>query len=292
MEVFAAMVETMDRGIGRLVNALKEAGQYENTLICCLQDNGGCAEAMGRGPKGQPRAVTATLPPLSKDYLQPDMIPKQTRDGFPMRQGKGVMAGAGDTFIGYGEAWAAVSNTTFRKYKHWVHEGGISTPLIAHWPAGMKARSGGDAATHRMVEEPCHLIDLMATAVDVAGATYPKEFNGQPIKPMEGKSLKPLLVSPASHFSDSESPRALFWEHEGNRAVRTGDWKIVADFNKPWELYNIAQDRSEQHDLSAEQPERVKAMAAMYEAYAQRANVEPWEKVMPKPQAKNGKQAK
>ncbi len=292
MEVFAAMVDCMDQGIGRIVVALKESGHYDNTLILFLQDNGGCAEGMGRGPKGQPRADSATLPPLAKDYLQPDMIPKQTRDGFPMRQGKGVMAGAGDTFIGYGEAWAAVSDTPFRKYKHWVHEGGISTPLIAHWPAGMKNARQGDGETGRFVHTPGHLIDIMATAVDLAGATYPKEVDGRSIKPMEGVSLRPLFVLSSPDPAVSDSPRPIFWEHEGNRAIRVGEWKLVADNNKPWELYNIAKDRSEQHDLSGQEPERVRKMADMWDAYAKRANVEPWDEVHPKKQPKAGKKGK
>jgi arylsulfatase A-like enzyme len=274
MEVYAAMVDNMDRGIGRIVSALKDAGQFENTLICFLQDNGGCAEAMGREPKGAVRADTATLPPMGKDELQPNMIPKQTRDGFPMRHGKGVMAGGGDTYIGYGEAWATVSNTPFRKHKHWVHEGGISTPLIAHWPAGI-SRKGELEGT------PGHLIDLMATAVDLAGANYPAT-----VKPMEGRSLKPL-------FTGGKIEReAIYWEHEGNRAVRAGEWKLVAVHKGPWELYNIAQDRSEQRDLSADQPDRVQQMTALWEAYAARANVEPWEKVMPKPGANGGRKNK
>lgn len=268
MEVYAAMVDRMDHGIGRLVAALKAHGQYENTLICYLQDNGGCAEGMGRGPKGVPRAASATLPPLSKDFLQPDMIPKQTRDGFPVRQGKGVMAGAGDTYIGYGEAWATVSNTPFRKHKHWVHEGGISTPLIAHWPAGI-VRKGS------LEHTPGHLIDLMATAVDLADADYPAN-----VKPLEGRSLAPL-------FAGGQIEReAIYWEHEGNRAIRSDDWKLVAEHDRPWELYNIAQDRSEQHDLSSQQPERVKKLADMWNQYAKRANVESWDKVIPKAQPK------
>ena len=274
MEVFAAMVDSMDQGIGRIVKSLKDSGQYENTLICFLQDNGGCAENMGRAGKGPPRAETASLPPLGANYLQPDMIPKQTRDGFPMRQGKGVMAGAGDTYTGYGEAWATVSNAPFRKHKHWTHEGGISTPLIAHWPAGI-TRQG------QLESTPGHLIDLMATAVDLSKTTYPAS-----VKPMEGRSLAPL-------FAGGKIEReAIYWEHEGNRAVRLGDWKLVAEHSKPWELYNIAQDRSEQHDLSLQEPVRVQQMAALYDAYAARANVEPWDKVIPKQKPKAGKKGK
>lgn len=274
MEVFAAMVDSMDQGIGRVVQALQASGQYDNTLICFLQDNGGCAENLGRVGKGQQRAAAASLPPMGKDELQPDMIPKQTRDGFPMRQGKGVMAGAGDTYIGYGEAWATVSNTPFRKHKHWVHEGGISTPLIAHWPTGI-ARAG------QLESTPGHLIDLMATAVDLSKTTYPAH-----VKPMEGRSLVPLFKG------GSLEREAIYWEHEGNRAVRVGDWKLVAEHGKPWELYNITQDRSEQRDLAMQQPERMQQMAALWEAYAKRANVEPWDKVMPKAVKGKGKAKK
>ena len=117
-----------------MVEALKNTEQFENTLICFLQDNGGCAEGYGRGGQGGPRASEPSLPVLSDDYLQPDMTPKQSRDGYPMRKGKGSMAGPADTAIGYGRGWATVSNTPFREFKHFVHEGGIATPLIAHWP--------------------------------------------------------------------------------------------------------------------------------------------------------------
>ncbi len=170
MEVYAAMVDSMDQGIGRIVATLKQPGQLDNTLIFFLQDNGGCAEGMGRGePKDRAtgrRLDAPSLAPLATDDLQPDMIPKQTRDGFPVRQGTGVMPGPADTYIAYGRGWANVSNTPFREYKHWVHEGGITTPLIAHWPAGIERHGELEA-------QPGHLIDLMATCVDVAGADYP-----------------------------------------------------------------------------------------------------------------------
>ena len=182
MEVYAAMIDNMDQGIGRIVDSLKQTNQFNNTLICFLQDNGGCAENYGRsgGPTGK-RAQAPTLPPLANDYLQPNMNPKQTRDGYIIRRGKGVMAGPKDTLIGYGRAWATVSNTPFREYKHWVHEGGIATPLIAHWPARI-TRKG------ELEDTPGHLVDLMATAIDIAGASYPETYhNGQAIKPMEGE---------------------------------------------------------------------------------------------------------
>jgi arylsulfatase A-like enzyme len=264
MEVFAAMIDNMDQGIGRMVTALKETGQFENTIIVYLQDNGGCAEPYGRNKQGQPRPNAPTLAPLPNDYLQPDMQPKQTRDGYPVRTGQGVMAGGPDTYIGYGRGWATVSNTPFREYKHWTHEGGISTPLIAHWPEGISRRGA-------LEKQPGHLVDLMATFVDLAQAKYPERFHqDQPIKPMEGKSLAPAFAGKTIKRD------AIFWEHEGNRAVRVGDYKLVAKAPPAkWELYNIAVDRSEQHNLAAEQPDRVAEMAAKWEIYAQRANVYP-----------------
>ncbi|QEG43037.1 arylsulfatase [Roseimaritima ulvae] len=264
MEVYAAMIDSMDQGIGRILETLQATGQYENTLICFLQDNGGCAETYGRGGQGPQRADKPSLPRLPDDYLQPDMQPKQTRDGYPVRTGKGVMAGPADTYIGYGRGWATVSNTPFREYKHWVHEGGISTPLIMHWPAKMSR--GGE-----LESTPGHLIDLMATAVDAAEAAYPQTFHDdQPIKPMEGKSLLPTLAG------EPIERDAIYWEHEGNRAVRMGDFKLVAKGAKGrWELYNIATDRSEQQDLSEQYPQRVAQLAAMWDAYARRANVLP-----------------
>jgi arylsulfatase A-like enzyme len=267
MEVFAAMIDSLDQGIGRLVAELKRTGQFENTLILFLQDNGGCAELMGRRGEFKPRADGPTLPPLAATYLQPDMIPKQTRDGYPVRQGYGVLPGPADTYIGYGEAWANVSNTPFREYKHWVHEGGISTPLIAHWPAGI-----APARRNALESQPAHLIDLMATCVDLAGASYPKERDGQSIHPLEGVSLRPAF---AGQSVGRREP--IFFEHEGNRAVRDGAWKLVAKGPAgAWELYNMESDRTETHNLASVQPERVRAMVAQWETWARRANVLPW----------------
>ncbi len=264
MEVYAAMIDNMDQGIGRIVEALKETGQYENTLILFMQDNGGCAENYGRKGIGRERADKPEFEPLAADYLQPDMTPKQNRAGYAVREGKGSMAGPDDTAIGYGQGWASVSNTPFREYKHWTHEGGISTPLIAHWPNRIK-RHG------ELERTPGHLVDVMATCVDISGVTYPSTaHNGNAIKPMEGKSLVPV-------FEGRELEReAIYWEHEGNRAVRMGDMKLVAKGRQgDWELYNIARDRSEQNDLAKSQPETVEKMAAMWQAYAERADVLP-----------------
>jgi arylsulfatase A-like enzyme len=270
MEVYAAMVDNMDQGIGRITDQLKKGGQLGNTLVFFLQDNGGCAEGNGRQGAGKPRPEKPPLPPMAPDALQPDMVPKQTRDGYPVRQGREVMPGPADTYIAYGRGWANVSNTPFREYKHWVHEGGIATPLIAHWPARIRARG-------ELRHTPAHLIDIMATCADAGGATYPVERRGKKIVPMEGMSLLPVFDGKPI------GERALFWEHERNGAVRLGNWKLVGktvlgpDGPKEdrWELYDIEADRSELNDLAAQQPTRVREMSALFLKYARRCNVLP-----------------
>jgi len=259
MEVYAAMVDRMDQGIGRLVESLRSSGQLENTLVLFLQDNGGCAEATGRSPDKE-RPAKPTLPPIAAETLRQDVIPRQTRDGWPVLSGRLAMPGPPDTFMAYGQAWANVSNTPFREYKHWEHEGGISTPLIAHWPAGI-ARHG------ELERQPGHLIDLMATAVDLAGATYP----AKDILPMEGTSLRPAFEG-----KPLGRPVPIFWEHEGNRAIRDGKWKLVSKHPGGWELYDMEADRTELSDLSATEPDRAQSMVRQWEAWAKRVGVEPW----------------
>lgn len=265
MEVYAAQLDCMDQGIGRIVAELKSHGQLDNTLILYLQDNGGCAENIGRGNKPTARADHPTLPAMAPDEEQFGSQPKQTRDGYPVRQGLGVMPGGPDTYISYGRGWANVSCTPFREYKHWTHEGGIATPLIAHWPAGMaRSRKG------RLEQQPGQLVDIMATCVDLAGATYPDTFAGDRIQPMEGTSL-----APAFRGRSLRRTRPLVWEHEGNRAIRDGRWKLVAKENQPWELYDLDADRSESHDLATRHPDRVRRMAADWDTWAARARVLP-----------------
>ncbi|MBC7853057.1 MAG: arylsulfatase [Pirellulaceae bacterium] len=269
MEVYAAMIDRMDQGIGNLVAELKRTGQFDNTLILYLQDNGGCAEVMGRaGNKDHPnidRPVTPTFPVMKPDeFAAAGSVPKQTRDGFPVRMGPKVMPGPADTYIAYGRGWANVSNAPFREFKHWVHEGGISTPLIAHWPRGIKAR--GEIRT-----QPGHLIDVMATCIELSGSPYPKDA-----PPLEGQSLVPVFANTATKRD------AIYWEHEGNRAVRVGDWKLVARHASPWELYKLSKDRTEAHDLASMQPDRVRELSAKYAAWAMRASVEPWPVKPPK----------
>jgi arylsulfatase len=265
MEVYAAQIDCMDQGIGRILAELKAQGQLDNTLVLYLQDNGGCAEGNGRGANFTVRGEKPTLPPMGKDDQQHDSTPKQTRDGWPVRQGYGVMPGGPDTYIAYGRGWAQVSNTPFREYKHWTHEGGISTPLIARWPAGVAAARRG-----QLEAQPGQLVDIMATCLDLAGARYPAEHHGQKIKPLEGVSLRPALLG-----QPIARTRPLVWEHEGNRAIRDGQWKLVAKENRPWKLYDLDADRSELHDHASAEPERVKAMSSAWNAWAARANVLP-----------------
>ncbi len=256
MEVYAAQIDIMDKGIGRIVNALERQGVMNNTLILFLADNGGCAERLGTH--------------LNEREDIGLHFPRETYDGRPVRLGndRGLMAGPEETYQSYGIPWANASNTPFRLYKHWVHEGGIATPLIAHWPGGIK-----DANT--LTHAPGHLIDIMATCCDVGEAEYPEEHNGRRITPLEGKSLRPVLETGSRDGHD-----AIFWEHEGNRAVRRGKWKLVSRWTEEdggrWELYDLEADRTEMNDLAAEQPDKVTELERLYEAWAARANVEPW----------------
>ncbi len=263
MEVYAAMIDRMDRGIGRIVEQLRKNGQRNNTLILFIQDNGACAEEIGSAAPAAPEPAA----PMAANELQLQSQPKNTRSGDPVRRGKGVLPGSADTYQSYGRGWANASNTPFRLYKHWVHEGGISTPLIAHWPERIRDR--GAICGH------CgHLIDIMATCVDAAAAEYPAQFAGHSVIPLVGRSLLPAFEN-----RPIERPEGLFWEHEGNRAVRMGQYKLVARHNQPWELYDMAKDRSELHDLASKQPERVERLKAMFEAWAQRTQVLPWKQV-------------
>jgi arylsulfatase len=227
MAVYAAQIDRLDQSIGRVLAKVKELGQEENTLIMFLADNGGCAEEVNRGKPG-------------------------------------VAAGGVDSYLSYGLPWANASNTPFRLYKHWVHEGGISSPFIAYWPGVIKKKNS-------ISRQPAHLVDLMATCLDVAGVAYPKTYKGKDITPLEGKSLLPIFEGKQRKGHD-----AIYWEHEGNRAVREGKWKLVSRFPNQWELYDLEADRTELHDMAAAEPARVKRMSAMYDAWAARVGVMPW----------------
>ena len=268
MEVYAAMVDCMDQGIGRIRDAVDETGNRGDTLVMFLQDNGACAEGFGRSAKlkysdDEPELLKRMEP----GALQLDMVPKRTRDGRPLRMGVGVMPGPADTYVGYGRGWANASNTPFREFKHWVHEGGIATPLIVHWPAGITSEHHG-----RLEHQASHIIDIMATCKAVGQADYPAEIEGRPMVPLAGRSLLPAFSGESIRRGEP-----LFWEHEGNRAVRDGRWKLVAKGSRgEWELYDMDTDRTETTDLAAEQPARVTELAAAWDAWATRTHVTPW----------------
>lgn len=271
MEVYAAMIDSMDQGIGRIVAEVERQGQLDNTLILFLQDNGGCAEGYGRYAPKKPYATD--LRPMEHDELQTKIWPPmQTRDGQPVRVGPGVMAGPEDTFIGYGRGWANTSNTPFREYKHFVHEGGIATPLVVHWPKGIDNSRYG-----KLEHQPGHVIDIMATCIDVAGVRRSRKFAGRDILPVEGVSLKPAFEGRSLN-----RPDAIYFEHHLNCAVRDGKWKLVrkGDTGKarlhPWELYDMEADRTEMHNLAAKYPEKVAELSAKWEKWARRAKVKPW----------------
>ena len=165
-----------------------------------------------------------------------------------------------------GMNWAALGSTPFRRFKHFTHEGGIASPLVVHWPRGIPANR------RNVIErQPAHVIDVMPTVIDIAGASYPREFKGQAIQPMEGISLRPAFVG-----QSVSRTRPLFWEHEGNRAVRSGNWKLVSTYPDDWELYDLAADRVERNNLAARHPDFVKSLATEWNAWAERANVDPW----------------
>ena len=268
MEVYAAMVDRLDQGIGRIISALEKRKMLDNTLILFLSDNGGCAEGMGR--QNGIRYMDSEpekRKPMKADDLQLDMIPKRTRDGKVVKQGTEVIPGGADTFHGYGQAWANVSNTPFREYKSRVHEGGISTPLVAHWPKGIAPKLKG-----KFEDQPSHVIDFMATCLDLAKAEYPKKINGEDVVPMQGVSLKPVFGG-----TSIIREKPLYWEHQGNRAIRMGNWKLVAKGSfGAWELFDVDSDRSELNDLADLYPNRVTEMSQKWEEWAIETHVKPW----------------
>ncbi|GEC72752.1 arylsulfatase [Flavobacterium flevense] len=233
MAVYAAQIDNMDQNLGRIIAHLKAIGEYENTIIMYLQDNGACAESIGKNDENLP--------------------------------------GTAESYIAYGLPWANLSNTPFRMYKHFVHEGGISTPFIINWPAQMNKKMKGSIEKNISG----HLIDIVPTCLDAAGVATAK------LNSLEGISLLPLAKG------QDVKKRTLFWEHEGNRAIREGDWKLVSRYvddhrffkswgwtkaprKKEWELYNIADDRWELNDLSAQNPQKVNEMIKEYEQWFKR----------------------
>ncbi|WP_163326059.1 arylsulfatase [Draconibacterium mangrovi] len=237
--IYSAMIDQMDQNIGKLVDYLKKEDELDNTLIIFLNDNGACAEGgeLGGGPAEQ----------------------LETKEGY---------------FLTYGGAWANASNTPYREYKHWVHEGGIGTPFIVHYPNLIPKEKQG-----QLVSEYGFLPDLMATFVDVAQTSYPTEYNGNEIVPAAGKSLVPLFEGENKRIHTEP----IFWEHEGNKAVRLGKYKLVSKWNNKreteWELYDMETDRTEMNDLAQSMPDKVAEMDKMYSEWASKNNVLPWNEI-------------
>lgn len=245
MEIYAAQVDCLDQNVGRVVAKLKEVGQFNNTLIVFLSDNGCSAE---NGPGGFNRGL----------------------EGAPM--------GTGRSYASAGLEWANACNTPFRKFKVTTHEGGIATPFIAHWPAarGVNASYHGTRTGHfsrkakggPVCHTPAHVIDLMPTLLDIAGATYPEKRGEQSTLPLEGQSLKNVFLG------EGLPTRRFFWEHQGNAAVRDDHWKLVRlGAGGPWELYDLATDPTELQELSGHQADRANSLAAAWDAWADRVGV-------------------
>jgi arylsulfatase len=258
MEVYAAQIDKLDENVGKIVAKLRQAGILEDTMICFMSDNGGNFEEMARIAPGHPR---------------PAFMPLETKDGLPVIPGNdpSILPGSATTYASYGIPWGNVSNTPFRLYKHYAHEGGISTPFVVHWPRGLKNQGITNVIGHE--------IDVMPTCLELAGVPYPATSKaGTPPPPLEGKSLAPV-------FAGGKLPqRSIYWEHEGNSAVREDRWKLVSRFPDAWELYDMKQDRTEMHDLADQHPDLVRKMADDYAKWARRVGVQPW----PMPQTPAG----
>lgn len=245
MAVHAAMIDRMDQGIGRMLKALEETGELDNTIIVFLSDNGASAELSDRYGPGFDR-------------------PGQTRDGQKISYAtdKSVMPGSQTTFFSIGPDWANVANTPYRLWKSQSLEGGVHTPMIISWPKGIKNKGTKS-------DQVGHVMDFMATFVDVAGAKYPKQYQGNEITPLEGNSLSPILKG-----GKMKGHNALFNEHEGSKYVRYQNWKLVlAGGKKDWQLYDIEHDKSELNDLAAEHPEKVTMLSVMWNDWAQKHHV-------------------
>jgi arylsulfatase A-like enzyme len=220
MAVHAAMVDRMDREIGRIIELLKKSKQFENTLILFLSDNGASAEIMVRGDGHDPHAE----------------------------------CGTGATFLSIGPGWSSLCNTPFRRHKTWVHEGGICTPCIAHWPQGITAKG-------ELRNGSAHVVDFVPTVLELAGADSLKVATALKAPPAPGRSLLPLFAKDLPTAHDT-----IWWLHEGNRALRKGDWKIVAAGRESaWELYNLKTDRTESKNLAKEMPEKVRELEAIWQ---------------------------
>ena len=246
MAIHAAMISRMDHEIGRVLDQLKAMGVFDDTAIFFLSDNGASAEQIIRGDRHDPTA------PL----------------------------GSAKTFLCLGPGWSTAANTPFRLHKSWVHEGGITTPLIVHWPNGIRARG-------ELRHDPGHVIDLAPTLLELGGGHWPQTFAGQPIPPAPGLSLVPAFATDGAVIHPY-----LWWYHDGNRALRVGDWKLVCNHTDPWELYDLRSDRSECHDLAAEYPDKVQALAQLWRQHMREFRALAQQDLAPRPKPASPRRTK
>jgi arylsulfatase A-like enzyme len=259
MAVYAAMIERLDQGIGRIMTGLESAGVLDNTLIVFMSDNGGNAEELARGRRDTPpSSPEGPLHASSTAGPGPCELGMTCAGNIP-----GVMPGPESTFQSIGIPWGNCANTPFRMYKHYTQEGGISTPFIASWPKGIRP-----SATPVLTVG--HETDLMPTFLELAGAKYPKSVAAGPIPAFVGESLTPVFEGRKLDH------QPIYWEHEGNKAVRDGKWKLVSRFPDAWELYDMELDRTELHDLAAKEPQHAKTMAVQWQTWANSIGVQPW----------------
>ena len=252
MAAYAAMVDRMDQSIGRLVAALKRLERFDDTLILFLSDNGGCAEFMAEDGWAK-------------------FFPERTHDGRKIAMGNvpGLRPGGALTYQSYDRPWANVSNTPFRLFKHYVHEGGISTPLVAHWPERLRAAHTAHA--------PCHVVDILPTILEATGCPYVSELGGHAIQPLQGESLLDLLSG-----KDWARQQPIFFEHEGNCAVRLDNFKLVKTHGGAWELYDMDVDRTELNDLAGQNRPLVRELRKAYRDWADKTGVLEWDLALPK----------
>ena len=258
MEVYAAQLHQMDKGIGDILNTLEETGQLDNTLVLFMSDNGACAEVLPLD--GSAEAFMKRRPDLER--LKP-------RNGSNLKVGNepSNIPGPEDTYASYGRAWANLSNTPFRLYKRWTHEGGISTPLIVHWPAG-ELNNGA------IVRAPFQLTDVLPTILEATQVPYPEKNADRDIQKCEGASFLSALRG------SNATEHTLFWEHTGNAAIRRGRWKLVREYPSPWELYDMDTDRAEKQNLAEDNPDIVRELVVQWEAWGHRVGVVPWDNVL------------
>jgi arylsulfatase len=242
----------MDQSIGRLVSVLRRLGQLDDTLILFLSDNGGCAELMAEDGWAK-------------------FFPDETHDGRKIVMGNipNVRPGDALTYQSYERPWANVSNTPFRLFKHYVHEGGISTPLIAHWPRRIHKPNRAHA--------PCHVVDVLPTILEATGCPYPAELGGQPVQPLQGESFLSLLTGEAW-----SRQQPIFFEHEGNCAIRLDNFKLVRKFGHDWELYDMDVDRTELNDIAGRHAPLERDLLARYQNWAKAAGVLDWNVALPR----------